>query len=86
MTARHRSSCPVFVFTPSKSVAQKTALMFGCEPIVLNKLNDLSEATKLIKKSLVQHKFAKKGDRIVISASVPFGIVKTTNCLLVETI
>ncbi len=86
MTARHRSSCPVFVFTPSKSVAQKTALMFGCEPIVLNKLNDLSEATKLIKKSLVENKFAKKGDRIVISASVPFGIVKTTNCLLVETI
>jgi len=86
MTARHRSTRPVYVFTPYKAVAQKTALFFGCEPLVLSKLSDLGEATKQIKKSLQDNKFAKKGDRIVISASVPFGIAKTTNCLLVETI
>lgn len=86
MTARHRSTRPVYVFTPSKSVAQKTALLFGCEPVVLSKLTNLAEATKLIKKSLQQNRFAKKGDKIVISASVPFGIMKTTNCMLVETI
>ncbi|MBP7831528.1 MAG: pyruvate kinase [Candidatus Pacebacteria bacterium] len=86
MTARHRSTRPVYVFTPYKAVAQKTALFFGCQPLVLNKLSNLAEATKQIKKSLQDNKFAKKGDRIVISASVPFGIAKTTNCLLVETI
>lgn len=86
MTARHRSSRPVYVFTPYFSVAQKTALMFGCVPIVLNKLHNIDDATKLIKKSLSKNKFAAKGDKIVISASVPFGIAKTTNCLLVETI
>lgn len=86
MTARHRSTRPVYVFTPHRTVAQKTALFFGCQPIVIAKLNDLSEATKTVKKSLFEKKFAKRGDKIVISASVPFGVAKTTNCLLVETI
>jgi pyruvate kinase len=86
MTARHRSSRPVYVFTPSYAVAHKTAVMFGCEAIVMNKLSDLTEATKLIKKCLAEKKYAKKGDKIVISVGLPFGIAEQTNCLLVETI
>ncbi len=86
MTARHRSTRPVYVFTPFVEVARKTVLLFGCHPIVISKVTDIVEATKIIKKVLLDSKYAKRGEKIVISAGVPFGVAKTTNCLLVETL
>ena len=86
MIARHRSICPVYVFTPYKSVAQKTTLLFGCEPVVMGSLDCFSEATAQVKKCLLERKIVKKGEKIVILAGLPFGVAKETNCLLVETV
>jgi pyruvate kinase len=87
MVARHRPHKPVIVLTPDQKVYQQLALSFGCFPVVLSDaIDSVVEAVDKSKKTLLAKKLVKKGDKIVITAGVPFGKVSSTNLLLVQKI
>ncbi len=84
--SRHRSKLPILGFSPNKDIAQKLNLNFGVWPFEMKKYTDFAHAVADIKKTIVENKLAKKGEKIVIVASRPFGTSKSPNMLLVETV
>jgi pyruvate kinase len=71
--SRHKPTTPVIVLTPSKTTFQQLQLSWGCYPILINEYKSIKDASILIREVLVKEKFAKKGDKVVVSTSMPFG-------------
>jgi pyruvate kinase len=84
--SRHKPTTPVIVLTPSKTTFQQLQLSWGCYPILINEYKSIKDASILIRDVLVKEKFAKKGDRVVVSTSMPFGETHEPNLMFVETI
>ncbi len=79
--ARVRGEVPILGLTPSHHVARKLALVWGVYSVQTRDVVSLSD---MVGKSvrMVQRKgFAQLGDRIVMTAGVPFGQPGTTNVL-----
>src|SRR3989338_1162557 len=86
MIARYRPVHRVIAMTPNEKVASQLLLTFGCNPVLIEKLNTLPAAIKEAKKHCLKSKLAQKGDKIVIVAGMPFGKSGMTNTILVERI
>lgn len=86
MISRFRPAQPIIVMSPNHSVVNQAVLSFGCFPIYAENLMSIDEVTKKVRALAVAHKFAKKGDKVVIVAGMPFGNMCGTNMLLVEVI
>lgn len=82
MMSRYRAQQPIVVMSPNKKTLQKMILTFGCYPIHIKPFRYVGEAVERIRREVVAHKFAKKGDRMVIVAGVPFGTTGGTNMVL----
>jgi pyruvate kinase len=81
--ARNRPRVPVLALTPSPKVRSTLALAFGVRtelaPVVPDADQMVVRATELAR----QHGLAAVGERIVITAGVPFGVSGTTNLVWV---
>jgi len=86
MLSRHRSQLPILVFTPNDGTYQKSILNFGCWVFKTKTYKDFKDVTQEIRKVILKEKLAKKGDRIAIAASRPFGEHIETNMMLIETV
>jgi len=86
MIARYRPVQRVIAMTPNEKVASQLLLTFGCNSVLIEKLNTLPTAIKEAKKHCLKSKLAQKGDKIVIVAGMPFGKSGMTNTILVERI
>ena len=84
-TARNRGTVPILGLTPSDHVARKLALVWGVYSV---QTLDVASFSDMVGKSvrMAQRKgLAKLGDRIVVTAGVPFGTPGSTNVIrLVE--
>lgn len=83
--ARNRGEVPILGLTPSDHVARKLALVWGVYSV---QTKDVTSFSDMVGKSvrMVQRKgMATLGDRIVVTAGVPFGTPGSTNIIrLVE--
>lgn len=82
--SRHRPNLPILVFTPNDDTYQKSILNFGCWVFKINKYTDLNHALSDIRKEVLKNGLAKKGDKFVLVASLPFGKQIETNMILVQ--
>ncbi len=82
--ARYRPDVPILALTPNERVRQQLILASGAcvalapDPTSTDEM--VAEAVELVK----QLKLAEPGDRIVITAGVPFGVRGSTNMVWVE--
>ena len=79
--ARERPTVPIICSTPRLDTARRLALLWGthCVPT-----EDLSSFREMVTKSILiagDEGFASAGDRIIITAGVPFGTPGATNIL-----
>ena len=86
MISRYRPMQPIIAMSARRHVVEQLALSFGCFPVLAEKLTTIEDVIKEVRSFVTSHKFAKKGDRVVIAAGVPFGRTGGTNMLLVEVI
>lgn len=86
MIARYKPQQPIIVLTPHEHVVRQSQLIFGCYPVLMKSFTGSTQLIKTIGPKLIGHKLSKKGDRIVVSAGVPFGTAGTTNMLMILTI
>jgi pyruvate kinase len=84
--SRFRPKQPIFAVTPHKEAGRKAMLSSGVYPLVMPSFKNVTDASAYIRKELKKKKLAKKGQRIIFSAGLPFGTTGSTNMLLVETI
>jgi len=86
LLSRHRSQYPILTFTPDKVTYQKSILNLGNWMFDMKKYTDFKHAVKDIKDAIAKNKLAKKGDKIVIVGSRPFGKAVQSNMMVVEEI
>lgn len=86
MISRFRPEQPIVVVSPVSHVIPQTALSFGCYPVLTEELLGIEGIMKKVREVVLAHNLAKKGDKVVISAGMPFGHKSGTNMLLVEVI
>lgn len=86
MIARYKPRQPIIVLTPHEHVVRRSQLVCGCYPILMKGFTGSTQLIKTIGPKLIEQKLASKGDRIVVSAGVPFGTPGTTNMLMILTI
>ncbi len=86
MISRYKPKRSILALTPNRKTFERLSLSFGCYPRFIKDFKNLEEVVETAKEMAVGNKMAKKGDKIVIAAGIPFGASGTTNLLLVQKI
>ncbi len=84
--ARHRPRQLIVVLTPWDYAIRRVALFYGCYGYHVKPFQYTSQVMDRTKAILEKQGLAKKGDRFVVSAGVPFGHKGGTNLLMVRTV
>jgi pyruvate kinase len=86
MIARYRPAEQILALTDKEENAAALMLTFGCCPEVVPTFKTIEELMEVVRKSALDNDFAKKGDKVVVVAGMPFGHSSETNFILVETL
>jgi pyruvate kinase len=79
--ARERPLVPVICLTAKKETARRMALSYGVYPILTEDVKTVAEMVERACKLAREHGVAEAGDKLVITAGVPFGTPGNTNLL-----
>ena len=86
IVAARRPNVRIVVLTDNLRTYRQLALVWGVIPFLVPHCDTYEEMTALAREKLKEHGLAKEGDRIVVTAGVPFDVPGTTNQLKVETV
>ena len=86
MISRYRPKQLILAMSPREKVVQQLALTFGCYSTKIKSFGYVGEVTDVVRKFVLVNKLAKKGDKFVITAGVPFGKTGGTNLVIVEVV
>jgi pyruvate kinase len=81
--ARERPNVPILALTPSKVQARRLTIAWGLHCVETEDAKDLDDVAERARRIAFEHGFAKKGDRIVVTAGLPLGTPGATNLLRV---
>ena len=85
--ARQRPDVPILCLTPDKNVARRLSVSYGVHAVhAPETLEDFTGPARHAAKLLRKYGFAKKGERFVMTAGVPFGTPGSTNILRIAEI
>jgi pyruvate kinase len=89
-TARKVATCrptvPVFACTPEAETFRQLALVWGVTPALTEHSTDYDTMLAVARQQILERKLAKPGERLVVTAGVPFDMPGTTNLLKVEAV
>jgi pyruvate kinase len=86
IVASHRPNVPILVLTDVPHTYRQLALVWGVVPELVPHCNTYDEMVRLALDAVRKHGLARPGDRVVVTAGVPFDVPGTTNLLKVETV
>ncbi|MBS1182792.1 MAG: pykF [Proteobacteria bacterium] len=84
--ARERPSTPILALSPNRSMARRLALVWGIHSVVTDDARSLNDLVQRASRISAEEGFTKPGDRIIITAGVPFGTAGVTNLLRIASI
>jgi len=84
LVARYRPRVPIIAASPQRSTVRKLALSWGVYALQSPELKDTDDMIRRSKQVALRTGMVQRGDKILITAGVPFGIPGTTNLLKVE--
>jgi len=76
--SRERPPCRIVGLTPRRKTASQMALSWGVLPVVTHDPSNFDTMIEIARDV--------SGDKVLISAGIPFGIAGTTNTLKVDTL
>ncbi len=77
--ARERPTVPLLVLTPSLKTARRLGLLWGAHAVRTRDVASFEEMLGKSKRMALRHGVARAGDRIIVTAGVPFGTPGSTN-------
>src|SRR6185312_2561770 len=86
IVASHRPSVPILVLTDIPRTFRQLALIWGVIPELVPHCNTYDEMVRLALEAVQRQGLARAGQRVVVTAGVPFDVPGTTNLLKVETV
>jgi pyruvate kinase len=79
--ARERPKAPILTLTPKLAIARKLAIVWGLHTVKTKDVAAFEEMVAKSKRMALRQELAVAGDRIVVTAGVPFGTPGATNVL-----
>jgi pyruvate kinase len=79
--ARERPAAPILVLTPNIATARRLALLWGAHCVHLADITSFAEMVQKAVHTAQREEIAGPGQRVVITAGVPFGTPGSTNIL-----
>jgi len=79
--ARERPSVPIIALSPVAKTARRLSIVWGLHCVVTQDAKDLDDMVDRACRIAASERFAKPGDRVIISAGVPLGTPGATNML-----
>jgi len=86
LISRFRPRVRIVAVTPSKRVFNRLAMVWGITPIQVETTQDTDEMIEKSIRSVREAGYVDNGDRVVVTAGVPFAVEGTTNLIKVETV
>jgi pyruvate kinase len=89
-TARKVATCrptvPVFACTPEPETFRQLSLVWGVTPALTDHSTSYDAMLGVARQQILDRKLAQPGERVVVTAGVPFDMPGTTNLLKVEAV
>jgi pyruvate kinase len=82
----YRPSVPIFAVTPEPETFRQLALVWGVVPALVDHFPSYESMLHVARQKLLALGLAAPGDRVVVSAGVPFDTPGTTNLLKIEAV
>jgi pyruvate kinase len=79
--ARERPDVPIITLTSNQQTARRLAIVWGIHCVHTSDVSNFTDMVQKATRIAHQEGFAEKGDRVVITAGVPFGTPGATNVL-----
>src|SRR6266853_1810525 len=79
--ARERPSAPILALTPNLATARRLALLWGAHSVHLADIRSFDDMVRKAEHTAHREEIAGSGQRVVITAGVPFGTPGSTNVL-----
>jgi len=86
IVASHRPGVPILVLTDQERTYRQLALVWGVIPCLVRHCDSYQDMVKLALEAVRASGLARQGDRVVVTAGVPFDVPGTTNLMKVETV
>jgi pyruvate kinase len=86
IVAARRPGVPIVAFTDQARTYRQLALVWGVTPVLVPHADTYEQMSWSARGIVVDMGIAKPGDRVVMTAGVPFDVPGTTNTLKVETV
>ncbi len=84
--ASHRPGVPIFAVTHDARTYRQLALVWGVIPYLVEYAGTYDAMVALARAAVLERGLARPGDRVLVTAGVPFDVPGTTNVLRVELI
>jgi pyruvate kinase len=84
--SKYRPKALIVGITPEFSTYQKLGLVWGVYPILVGKTTNTDEMLDAIEELILTLGLARKGEQIIITAGIPWGLPGTTNLLKIQTL
>jgi pyruvate kinase len=81
-----RPPVPIAAMTTEPSTYRQLALVWGVIPLLVDRVPSYDAMIEVAREELVERGLAKTGDRIVVTAGVPWEVPGTTNLLKIEVV
>jgi pyruvate kinase len=79
--ARERPAVPILALTPNLATARRLALLWGAHCVHLPDIRNFNDMVQKAVRTAYREEIAGRGQRVVITAGVPFGTPGSTNVL-----
>src|SRR4051812_32139525 len=86
VVASQRPQMPILVLTDQPRTYRQMAMVWGVVPELVTHCDTYDEMVRLALAAVRRRELAKPGDRVVVTAGVPFDVPGTTNMIKVETV
>jgi len=86
VVSSHRPRVPILALTDSPHTFRQLALVWGVIPELVRHCNTYDEMANVGLEAVQRRELARPGDRVVVTAGIPFDTPGTTNLIKVETV
>jgi len=86
VVASQRPSVPILVLTDQPRTYRQLALVWGVIPELVPHCDSYEQMVRLALEAVRRRALARTGDRVIVTAGVPFDVPGTTNLMKVETV
>ena len=84
--ATYRPTVPILASTPEPDTFRHLSLVWGVVPVLSPHYNEYEALLSKARQSILERQLVAPGDRVVVTAGIPFDVPGTTNLLKVEVV